>query len=67
MRPLPCRLSLQATTKFDPVTARDGYSGGCWDYNTSGQVVLIGPACNAVEMWPNADVQIVVGCATQVQ
>jgi len=40
---------------------------GCWDYNTSGQVVLIGPACSAVEMSPNADVQIVVGCATQVQ
>jgi hypothetical protein len=37
---------------------------GCWDYNSSGQIVLIGPACTTVEGDPNADVQIVVGCQT---
>ncbi len=37
---------------------------GCWDYNSSGQIVLIGPACTRVMGDPNADVQIVVGCQT---
>jgi hypothetical protein len=40
---------------------------GCWDYNQSGQVVLIGQACTTVEGAPNADVQIVVGCQTITQ
>ncbi|HEY8087411.1 MAG TPA: hypothetical protein VIF09_06190 [Polyangiaceae bacterium] len=40
---------------------------GCWDYNSSGQVVLIGNACTAVEGATTADVQIIVGCQTVTQ
>jgi hypothetical protein len=40
---------------------------GCWDYNASGQIVLIGPACNSVETAANGDVEIVVGCQTVTQ
>jgi hypothetical protein len=37
---------------------------GCWDYNSTGQIVLEGAACNAIEGAMNADVQIVLGCKT---
>jgi hypothetical protein len=37
---------------------------GCWDYNSSGQLVLVGAACNAIEGASMADVQIEVGCKT---
>jgi hypothetical protein len=37
---------------------------GCWDYNASGQVVLIGNACTSVDAATDASVQIVVGCPT---
>ena len=47
----------------DPCTT----GSGCWDYNQSGQVVLIGQACTTVEGAPDADVQIVVGCQTITQ
>ena len=47
----------------DPCTT----GSGCWDYDQSGQVVLIGQACTTVEGAPNADVQIVVGCQTITQ
>jgi hypothetical protein len=40
---------------------------GCWDYNQSGQVVLIGAACTSVEGATSADVQIIVGCQTITQ
>jgi hypothetical protein len=40
---------------------------GCWDYNQSGQIVLVGKACTDVEGATNADVQIVVGCQTITQ
>lgn len=40
---------------------------GCWDYNSSGQIVLVGKACTDVEGAPSADVQIVVGCQTVTQ
>jgi hypothetical protein len=47
----------------DPCTT----GNGCWDYNQSGQVVLIGQACTTVEGAGNADVEIVVGCQTVTQ
>jgi hypothetical protein len=37
---------------------------GCWDYNATGQIILIGNACTSVGSAPDADVQIVVGCPT---
>jgi hypothetical protein len=40
---------------------------GCWDYNSSGQIILIGTACTSVETAPDADVEIVVGCQTVTQ
>jgi hypothetical protein len=42
-------------------------SPGCWDYNSMGQVELIGAACSAVEAASSADVQILVGCQTIIQ
>ena len=47
----------------DPCTS----GSGCWDYNQSGQIVLVGKACTDVEGSGNADVQIVVGCQTITQ
>jgi hypothetical protein len=40
---------------------------GCWDYDSSGDVELIGAACTAVEMSTTANVQILVGCETIVK
>jgi len=40
---------------------------GCWDYDSSGRIVLIGPACSSVENAPSGDVEIVVGCQTMTQ
>jgi hypothetical protein len=36
----------------------------CWDYDTTGQVVLIGIACSTVSTSATASVEIDVGCAT---
>jgi hypothetical protein len=40
---------------------------GCWDYDADGKVILIGKACDAVKSAPDAKVQIVVGCQTNVK
>jgi hypothetical protein len=40
---------------------------GCWDYNSSGDVQLIGNACTMVQMSTSANVQILVGCETIVK
>jgi hypothetical protein len=47
----------------DPCTS----GAGCWDYNSMGQVELIGAACSAVEAGSSADVQILVGCQTIIK
>ncbi len=39
---------------------------GCWDYNASGQIVLIGKACSDVQTTGDVQVQIVVGCDTVI-
>ncbi|HZS40279.1 MAG TPA: hypothetical protein VFF06_25785 [Polyangia bacterium] len=39
---------------------------GCWDYTSDGKVQLIGKACSDVEGASDANVQIVVGCATVI-
>jgi hypothetical protein len=39
-------------------------SSPCWDYNSQGQVVLIGAGCSAVQASATATVDIYVGCAT---
>jgi hypothetical protein len=46
----------------DPCT-----TGGCWDYNASGEVELLGAACTAVEAATSADVKILVGCDTVIK
>ena len=40
---------------------------GCWDYDASGQVILIGKACDDVKKAKNAKVEILVGCTTIVK
>ena len=40
---------------------------GCWDYTADNKVELFGKACDAVKTSTNANVQIVVGCETQVK
>jgi hypothetical protein len=42
-------------------------SPGCWDYNSMGQVELIGAACTAVQTASSADVKILVGCKTVIK
>ncbi len=39
----------------------------CWDYDATGQVVLIGAVCSDVQKSSNAKVEIQVGCATIVK
>ncbi len=46
----------------DPCT-----SDGCWGYDPSGQVELIGKACADVKAAKSARVDILVGCDTQVK
>jgi hypothetical protein len=40
---------------------------GCWDYDSSGQVILIGKACDDIKKAKNAKVEILVGCETVVK
>jgi hypothetical protein len=40
---------------------------GCWDYDASGNIVLIGKACESVKSDATARVDIVVGCQTLVK
>ena len=40
---------------------------GCWDWTPDGKVQLVGKACDDVKLAQNANVQIVVGCATVIQ
>ena len=47
----------------DPCTT----GAGCWDYDASGDVQLIGNACTAVEGSKSANVQILVGCDTIIK
>lgn len=40
---------------------------GCWDYDSSDQVILIGKACEDIKKAKNAKVEILVGCTTIVK
>jgi hypothetical protein len=42
-------------------------SDGCWDYTSDGKVELFGKACSDVKGAPDAHVEILVGCATNVK
>lgn len=37
---------------------------GCWDYDSSGKVQLIGKACTDVQAAPSVEVRVTVGCST---
>jgi hypothetical protein len=39
---------------------------GCWDYDQSGDVELVGAACDAVKQGGSVEVTIEVGCMTEV-
>jgi hypothetical protein len=40
---------------------------GCWDYNSQGQIELLGKACSDVQTATDGKVQILVGCPTHVK
>ncbi len=56
--------SVTLTRRSDPTN--QCLTSGCWDYDASGKVQLIGKACTDVTTGTNVDVQIVVGCPTVI-
>jgi hypothetical protein len=41
-------------------------TSGCWDYTNGNEVLLVGKACDDVKAAADAEVQIILGCATVI-
>ena len=42
-------------------------SSPCWDYDATGQIVLIGAACDEIKSSTDAKIEIQVGCVTLIK